>query len=498
MEIIGKPRQLIPRWHTSRKLSVLHLPPSKKIAASPKIDGEKFSSFRMKNTIDEWKFNKNYSSAVELISKSFLLEYEDSDVIDAKIFLETDLEGRSASVKSLIRPNERPAGGSNLYPTSKNDIYRIIRGIRLSLKDHPKDPLAWNDIAFYYAALGNNEKADKCLNIAYVSSKKNPIVARAYSRFIIHQGDPEKALHILSRSGDTKANPLLASANLAIRSIYNIGKVDRKSVLELIRKYESSPEWISELAASMATISCQHGSLKEAIKLIETSLTSPTENTIAQISWLKHKKYIEIEDAYMPEITSLESKVIKLYETGDYSGLKDSLLELHNFQPFSERPIIDAGYISLVVLEDPIEAIRIYESNQHITQKSFMARNNYVFALLECNRIVEAADQFKDLHGLIKNKSDLAVFRATSAMQLYKAGRPEEGRALYESVADYFQSENDLIHLGRLYYYFSLQEKSVDIDKSKHLLGEANRILRKIDDTKEILEKISIRLMELQ
>jgi|GEM_PF-2534753 len=498
MEIIGKPRQLIPRWHTSRKLSVLHFPPSKKISESPKVDGDQFSSFRMKITIEEWKANKNYSSAVELVSKSFLLEYEDSNVIEARRYLEDNLEIRPSSIKSLIQSSARPAGKSNLYPTSKNDIYKIIRDIKLSLKDHPKDPLAWNDIAFYYASLGNNEKADKCLNIAYVSSKKNPIVARAYSRFIIHQGDPEKALDILSRSGDIKANPLLASANLAIRSIYNIGKIDRKSVLELIRKYESSPEWISELAASMATISCQHGSIKEAVKLIEKSLASPTENTIAQISWLRHKKYIEIEDAYMPEITSLESTVIKLYEAGDYSGFKDSLLELHNFQPFSERPIIDAGYISLVVLEDPGEAIRIYERNQHITQKSFMARNNYVVALLEDNRIIEAADQFKDLHGLIKNKSDLAVFRATSAMQLYKIGRHEEGRVIYESVAEYFQSENDLIHLGRLYYYFSLQEKNVDFDKSKYLLGEANRILRKIDDTKELIEKISLRLAELQ
>ena len=107
-------------------------------------------------------------------------------------------------------------------------------------------------------------------------------------------------------------------------------------------------------------------------------------------------------------------------------------MRLHEFQPFSESALIDAGYISTVALDDPEFVCGFSENSYVISLESFPAQNNHIVAKLLINNVENIEVMLTDLKLLATEKRDKAVFSATFSMYLYCKGEENEAKMRYE------------------------------------------------------------------
>ncbi len=494
METFQRRRQLIPRWHTSQNFSSFHLGKHEK--GNEKISDQDFTDFRLEESISNWKHEKTKANAIELISKIKLIGKDESLSADPIKFLIEKKEESSETIKKIISPYQSYI--ERKYSTELLDIQSKISKTRKLLKEHPKDSLLWNDLSFYYAILGEEKKSEKIMNIAFNASHKHPLLARNFSRLLLNQKDPEKALYILKKTDLLKQNPLIASADIAIKAAFRIGKIDLKNALNLLSNKKINQTLKSELFASLGTIEIENGATINGKKLFSQALIFPTENTIAQAHWMSRKNYIQLKNNQLNLMPSVEGKVIDYYANKEYVLCRDSLIELYKFQPFSDMAIVDAGFISLMALDDPIYAVNLYDQYKHITSHSFMAQNNKAVALLDLNRIDEAHALIKQLNHLVRNNREQYVLIATEALLCYRLNFYEIGKGLYQKAAKCFLDENMMNDYAKVLYHYGIEEMAVNRQEAIKLLEKSRDLFKKNTGSAEYLSKINAKLDSLK
>ena len=329
------------------------------------------------------------------------------------------------------------------------------------------------------------------MTIEFTTSRKHAFIARAYARLLINQDRPDDAIEVLKSTNLSNTNPLIASAELAIRSQFQIGKVNLKRAERILEAGQINERFKSELFAAVGTIEIESGATNQAKRNLRSSLLLPTENTVAQIKWLENRFKTIIDQKSDILVPSLEGQVIELYANSEYRKCRDTLLQLHAFEPFSDRAIVDAGYITMVALNEPTEAIEIYNLHPIITARSFMATNNKVVALLEIGENDQIDTLLYHQRSLIKNDRERMVYTATLAMYLYKLGLYDEGRKHYHHALTYFEQHQESSDLGRLLYYFGKEEIKVNEKMGKELLQKAKAIFLKSGSTNEYIGRIT-------
>lgn len=492
MEIFQRRRQLIPRWHTSQNFSSFHLGRQEKENENEKISDQEFIDYRLDESISNWKQEKNKANAIDLISKIKLIGKDESLSEEPIRFLIEKKHESSDTIKKIISPYQSYI--ERKYSTELLDIQSKISKIRNLLREYPNDSLLWNDLSFYYAILGEEKKSEKIMNIAFNASNKHPLIARNFSRLLLNQKDPEKALYILKKTSLLKQNPVIASADMAIKSTFKIGKIDLKNALNLLSNKKINQILKSELFASLGTIEIENGATVNGRKLFSQALTYPTENTIAQAHWMSRNNYIQLKNSQLNLMPSVEGKVIDHYANKEYVLCRDSLIELYKFQPFSEIPIVDAGYISLMALDDPIYAVKLYDDYKHITSHSFMAQNNKAVALLDLNRVDEAQALIRQLSQLAKSAREQYVLTATEALLCYRVNLYEIGKNLYQRAAKCFLDENMMTDYAKVLYHYGIEEMVVKEQEGIKLLEKSRDLFKKGTGGAEYLSKINAKL----
>lgn len=480
-------RQLIPRWHTSRKMNLMNSCPKN---IEMKLD-DGLESFRIEQKRRHWVREPSVQSATDLFVALRLADMTSSELfkeIESYLLLKKEKLGNTAI--DLLSPRLKRIDSSNNYATDKASIYAILRTLKGIVKECPYDALTWNDLAFYYTVIGEKNKAMHCMSIAHGLNPNHTLLARSYSRLLVHYDDPEKALWILKKTGHSKSNPEILSADIAIRVSCDVGQPDVLTARRLINKYENIPHVVSELAASVGTLEVKSGSLKKGKQHLVISAVAPTENTIAQLKWMsqKHKIIIPVNDSL---VRSIEADAIVHYNQKKYDLCRKSLMRLHEFQPFSDGALVDAGYISFVALDDPEFVMGFSEAFNVQLVGGFSAKNNYIVACIETNNMSEVDVMLQDLYSLAKEDKDKAVLMATIGMYLYRIGDYKGGREQYKNAQAFFKAIKNsfanalsLIHQGVI-------EKKVGLGSAKFTLEEAKKEAKKLSHVPELMDKIN-------
>lgn len=479
-------RQLIPRWHTSRKHANFSWVGNQEYA----FVGLSEDNLRLDDAIENWKRAKNLPNAIELLGIYRSLNNAEGKAYDEVIsFLNERVGQLSSSVREVLSPDVKKLDTSEIYSVSDIEIYKIIHKLKEIVRKEPFDALSWNDLAFYYATIGELDKAEKCLTVAYSASKKHPFLARAFSRFLIEIDDPERALSVVSRSYQETQHPFVLSADLALKLQYGLPGANISKANKLLSRYRDNPVYISELAAALGTEEARSGSLKKAKSKFEMATISPTENTISQLHWLGQKHKIDIKPYIKDAALPYEAQAIKYYEAGNYGDCRSSLLKLQEFQPFSDAALVDATYISLSTLNDPdfvLEHSRKFIRHDH----SFLLMNNYIVALLEKNMLDDAGAHLKLLIS-VSDQREYATSVATTGLYFFKRGMFDDARMMYEKTLDIFRKTNDFRSLANASYYYGKEEIKIRKEKGRKLLEESKKVINSHGVCKEILPSIN-------
>lgn len=456
-------RQLIPRWHTSRKAMSLQFPT---LLALPKKTEDFNNDVFLEKAKQNWKQQKNYVNAIELhtslIVRGIFSDPYADEVINYLLSLSDKLP-RGAT--DLLTPKIRHIDKSSSYYTFLPDqVGSIISRLRSIVAKFPKDYMTWCDLGFYYTVLGLHDKAEKCLSISWNLCNNHPYITRCLSRFYVHINEPEKAIWLLKKSGGINNEPLITSASMAIHSAFSINGIDVSKARKLLNDYGGLRAFSSELAASIGTIEFNNGRKKKAKEYFKAALVQPSENSISQYTWLSQKTGFSINDDANDQALTVEGNVHQLYVQGKFEECRSKLLELFDFQPISDGPIADAGYMSLVGLNDPDFVIQLSDNRIPKTHMSFGELNNLTVAKVMKGDLDGTETSMRLLAKKIDQDKQVSkgIYLATSGLVMFKLGKVEEGKALYQKAVAFFEAKREYKSVALAEHYYSNCVKGMD------------------------------------
>lgn len=477
-QIIKDKRQLIPRWHTSRKSFSLQFPKTKKNSGSLDIGEDIWFS----RSLSEWSRVKTVSAATDLLVRITNSENTESKLYGEVVsFLRKNDKKITNEVREIISPKQRYFDSSPTYSTNKKDIYNVISRIKNQLNKYPNDALSWMDLAFYYSSIGQDQQALNSVNIGCHLAPQNPFMIRAKSRFLLHMKGPTLAAKYLSRTDASNSHPLVAAAKLSIEAAFGVGSINPKKIKSLIENNKSQPHLISELAAAYGTLEIMNGANRKGKKYVEESLIFPSENTLSQCVWLKNKAGIDIDSKLMGEQRSTEGEVTEAYIAKNFSLCREKLIELHAFQPFSDNPIVSAGYVCLTALDDYDFVIEMSEGRIPLSNMSFMELNNLVVAYLMKGSGARSGALMNVLFdkAMQDKESFISTLGATTGLFLMLNGFVDEGCNLYENVLSKFKRLKDDRQLALANFFYSRAIKGFDRDRSHSLMETSKKLAKK-------------------
>lgn len=467
-------RQLIPRWHTSRKIYKFNFPDQFKSAKKSHF----VEDFWFLEAVEKWKENPSKQNALDVFVR-FIQEDERNHPIYHEVHrqLLDQYDELLPAAKNLVCPELKLIDNLDGYSTDPQAVRLIIGKLRNIVKFNPRDSLTWMDLGFYYSVIGEMEKAKYCVNISQNLEPEHAFIARSYTRFLVHIGEPDKAVWYLKRRQQAKTNPLILSACTAIASAFDIEKPNIKNAISLIEHWSGHKAKISELAACIGTIEISNGASKKGKRLIQMALDNPSENVVSHVQWLHLKHNIVFKN--MPKPTdSIEGGVNSLYKLRKFEECRQKLLEMHQFQPYSAAPIVDAGYLSISALDDPAFVIQISDKRVPRSHMSFGELNNLIVAKLQTEDFSNIDVDLRIL-GRRCNTEDprsVATYRATAGMALLKSGFVEEGVKLYDDAIRILQSHKMHHSLCLAKSFYSKQLESINPERSVQLKNESKKL----------------------
>lgn len=477
--ILMEDRQLIPRWHTSRKAFQLSFPNTPK-----EISSANENDFWLLKAINVWKENPALPNAIDLyvrLIQEDLREHAIYFTLNKQLM--KSYKNLPDVVKKLVCPKADYLDTTESYGYSTNveHIRLIIRKLKGLIERNPRDSWSWMDLGFYYSILGEVEKAEYHTTVARNLDAHNSFISRAYTRYAVHSGDPELAEWYLRKNPFLKSNPMLLSAYISLCNSYDIGRNNVKDGRKLLTNWDGDASRVSELLACIGTIDIKNGALNKGKKLINQALLSPSENVISHVSWLNHKHKINFSNTNDSSV-SLERNINNLYSKGDFKECRTELMRMYNFQPYSSASISDAGYLSIIALNDMSFVKDISENRVPKSHLGFSELNNLIVAKMLSNEL-------KDIHSdieLLKKKVDatdtqtVATFNATCGMLFFSIGNIETGQEFYEDAIGMLSKSNNQRSLCVAKYFYAMMLKGSLPEKSLAVKNEAVKLGKKL------------------
>ena len=441
-------RQLIPRWNLSavtyRIGDTMDLHRQVEVSAS---DAELLRMKRQKwiETLTTW-------AGVDFIGTAVVIGAVDSvridDVVAALGRTKLSHCQRTVVEAAESEPVETPAVG----------LTDRVRYLRRRLGTHPRDAIAWIDLAYIYGLRRSTHRAERCIRTAISLAPNSRIVLRAAARFFAHREDPDTALRCLRLSDALRHDPWLLAADISIAETFGKRSPYTKSAIQLVDRIDTHPLNKTELLGTLSTLEFQHSvSRKRGRRWLRKALEYPNENTLAQAEHLVSTFGIGIDSESEGVPFDYEARSVRAFRAKEFNEATTNARRWAEYQPLSSRPLLFGSYILSVLMNDNVSAIEFIRSARGYSSYSDpMVTNNLAFFLASEGRIDEASGELRRLSRAHISADDEACITATRGLIAFRSQKPNVGRREYERAAMYFRRRQEfgrlalaLVFLGR-------------------------------------------------
>jgi len=391
-----------------------------------------------------WERNKEIAIAGDLLSAAFVNGFtDDYRVKEAALFI---LSNREKSTDNLIKFAEYIINPTNEVIEKKvtfdltdgyDEIKKMIRETKNIINKYPPNPILYVELSRLYSILGNKEKAIKNMSIAVQLAPENRFVLRAASRAYTHFGLADYIHDIIKKSEVSKYDPWIISTEIALATILDRSSSYIKKGFQMIESGKHNPYSITELAASLGTLEFFHGNRKKTKKMLNKSLISPNDNSLAQVEWISNKGYNFLINPNDYKIKNkYEALTLDNYYNNNFDeALKNSIAWFCDM-PFSKSPIMFSSHIAGSILDKNYVAINILSAGLESHPNDPQIINNLAYALALENKLDEAEEYL----GKIVSSSNIdqtanVCLSATKGLIAFRRGNQKKGRTLYfESI----------------------------------------------------------------
>jgi len=420
-------RKMLPRWR--RFQDPANLEELNSIKKKPLTKSE---SGEHSVAIECWKEDHNLENAIELCSSAIVhCRFEDAGTAASYII---ENKPRSPSVVLLAQKVLHP---DRKVEAAQVDNRRVEIAI-LKKRSHnsPHNAAVWVDLALAYAALGQNDKAKRSIEVALAIAPHNRFVVRCAARFFVHIRNDSRARRIVKDYRFLRNDPWVLAVDLSLSSAEIISSRHVKLAKTMVDRNAVPPFHASELAVTLSEIEGKNSAYRSARKLLESALVDPTENSIAHAQWVKnrHELDIPLNDNVINRDSVREAQVYKHLDDGDWHQCMSKAKRWSEREPYSTRPFEIMTYVSCVCQDNHNDCVNYSKHGLKLGMNNFSLLNNLTIGYALSGDIENANATF----GLIKasslNEDDRPVYIATKGMLAFKRKNIDEGTDLYDTA----------------------------------------------------------------
>jgi hypothetical protein len=482
----------IPRWRSLEAEFASHgLASIAKAPAVASVTGPELTE-----RLEHWRLRHGLVEAAELVETAIILGEDREAVGAARILL-----AAKSRVTSLVRRNAgllmKRAGfgyevNEEIKPISSTRIWRDY------LRIHPRNALAWSELARIQLALGlANKSAERSMRIALNVAPFNRHVLRSAARLYVHLNEADRAFALIRNNEATPYDPWLLAAEVALA-----GQIDRplphykQAVATLDAQIR--PGQITELASALGTHFLRDGATKKSKRLFQQSTLAPNGNSLAQAEWasnffgerlVEDKKLVQTKD-------SSEAWARRRYWDGNFV---DALA--HAMRWIDEEPISWMAYrgaaAAALMLEEYERAERLAECGLRHSPSSRELKLDLAFARASQDRLDEAETLFSSVDTSDDDNMGFIV-EANRGLIALRRRQFDSGRQRYKDAIAGFRKKG-LVENERLARaYFAREAARVGLEELDKLIKEAepkrneklaSNTARVLDQAKAIVAK---------
>lgn len=440
-----------------------------------------------------WREFRTFGHASDLVGAALTFGFTNDSVRAAAKLLRHGGDKVSAWARELgqsaIALERNDAMASTVRLERRVDdptLYAQVKTFRSLLRQEPRDPVTWVDLAFSHACLGQRKRAARSMAVAVQLARNNRFVLRSAGRLWIYLDDPERAYQIVAKSDRTIHDPWLLAAEIALGSIASKRPKHVKEARRLLSSDQFGPRHISELASALATVELNSGSLKRARRLFARSLQEPTENSIAQAAWAgRQSRELRLARDYPSGPNAFEAQSWHCYQKEEWRGVIRNSRRWFADQPFSSRPAALGSYVAATALGDYSASKWFARTGLRANPTSVLLLNNLAFSCLMTGDVDEGAQALGRIHRSTLSQNEAIAHTATQGLLALCRGDRRRGRALYADArerAKRMREEDG----GRMYaltsLFYALAEAAVSGDEGDAVCREALSVAAKTSD----------------
>jgi len=429
-------RNVVPRWRdfqTTVQLGELGAEhPSRE--ASPHVD--------LTPLVSAWEAHHGLSFAGDLISAALVNNLPDLARDASKFVLEFG-ERASASLRLMATHVLGGLEGPAMLmmtepvittPESSRQPSPAIARAKKELGSRPNNAILWMDLAYLYAVRGLAAQAERAIRIALQLAPSNRFVLRSAARFLVHQDRLDEAHALIRRAPGVRTDPWLLSAEIAISMAAESTPFFSKAGVTMLAAANFSDRQLSELSSAIGTLEASHGNTRKAKRHLRNSLIDPTDNSLAQATWLSENgNGIELqisEDDYDLE-RGFEARAYRGFAASQWKESLGSSLQWIKDQPFSSRAVRSASFLANSIFQDHDLAETIIKFGQISNPHDPAFHVGLAYAYARRDRLDDSVAELKKISSANNEVWLPAALDANYGLISYRRGQFLEGRQLY-------------------------------------------------------------------
>jgi tetratricopeptide (TPR) repeat protein len=424
-----------------------------------------------------WRTDPSLITAAELI-ESAIVHAREHEAINAARLLARKESGATFLVRKhaglvLKRTGHEQDVPSDLAVGQQDAVGSWRARTRL----HPRDALAWVELALAQVSFGHTDHAFKSMTVALQLAPENRHVLRSAARLFVHTHDPDKAHDLIRRNAATPYDPWLIAAEIALASSAERKPRFFKRGIELLEDGGRLPRQITELAGALGTTFLVDGNRKRGKRMFQRSLADPTGNSLAQAEWAT-RSYGEIlvDEAQLQSSSDANEAMARyLHRTGQFEQALIFVCKWIEEETFSMHPYW-SGAAAANILEDYHQAEQLTRRGLEHDPESIPLLYSRVFCIACLDRLDEAERLLGTVPATGENDVNTLIKEANRGLIAFRRGELSKGEAYYRTAIQGFrqQQKTEMEHLARA--YLAREAALAGSGNAQNLLAEVESI----------------------
>jgi tetratricopeptide (TPR) repeat protein len=365
-----------------------------------------------------------------------------------------------------------------------------IGRLRSQLRQRPRNPTKWVDLARLYAAAGQDEKAFDSMRIALALAPEDRFTIRAFARLCIHTDATLDAIRYFSKNRSLLKDPWLLATAESLSKIEDSPSPLPKSV-SLLSKGECEKFHRSELLEAFAMAEWMNGKERVAKRAFRAAWEVPSQSVIRHAEWFTRRNLPSLRE-------ETEKKFGESHEAASRAALRKSDVmealrrcELWRFEePYSVHPLAFESY--LLCIDERFEQVPMcFQKAESRKLMSPMLFFNYLFATLMLGNSKLGEEILTANESGLRGDAEYFLLANQGLLALTK-GDPDSARDLYRRAEELAEKRDQalkdrvFLHYCRAFlkFNFSLvdgEEKRVEEIKKKRSDAEIQLLIQHVE-----------------